>query len=218
MGFLGTKLSIYGGFKGNETDLSNIEGIGEYPAKPLIMNGNGSSRIFSANFYPAKPGRKVIFFGLELINAKGKTPESGGGEIGGALEIWRSGLELIRTKWINNYSNGAGAIFANEAGDIRISKAARFENNVARLSGGAMTIIGKSLTFDGIVEFINNNAEVGNGGAFRAAGSTVEFNAPVIFKDNRAFIASAFWSDGLLKGSENITGAKKTSEDSWDQI
>jgi hypothetical protein len=212
--FSGSEFSIYGGFKGDETDLSHVEGKGTFLARPVIMNGDGRHLIFYANFNLMGRQPLIKFFGIVM-----KKGSVGSGTVGGALSIRNARLELGCTKWIANHADGGGAIFA-EKSPITFTGPVWFIENHSDASGGAITAINSPITCNAPVRFLNNDAGNGNGGALRLFNSLLTINDVVTFTGNKALTGgTAFSSNSPVVGDvSKIKGAKKASgSNDWEQ-
>lgn len=211
--FSGSKLAIFGGFKGDETDLTKIEAKGDFPSHPLVLVGDHSQRIFEGDF-SLRPGSTVKLFGIAFKNGG-----VGSGQTGGALSLRKATLELAYTKWIGNKADGGAAIFAEECPITIVGKSA-FSKNLSTTSGGAVIAINSPITIKAQVIFSGNEAEAGNGGALRLFDSPLTINETVAFSGNKAATGgSAFSSNRPLLGDPSkIHGAtKKSGSEDWEQ-
>ena len=214
--FKGTKLSIFGGFKGDETDFSKIDGRGDFPARPLVIDAKAKGRIIGADFSKgiigAKQGGDIKLFGIVLRNGKAFG--------GGALFIKHAGnLELFYTKWIKNNSDAGSAILAANC-TVKIKARTIFRYNKAEASGGALNILGGAFTVDGETIFANNEAINGNGGAIRVFNSPILINQKIIFSKNKAATGGSAISTMQAAGGDTskIVGAAKASgSNNWEQ-
>lgn len=66
--FQGNTLEFYGGFKGDESDLSKIEAIQGFPRYPLILDAVHKGRLINADFRLSNNKRRIKFFAIEFKN------------------------------------------------------------------------------------------------------------------------------------------------------
>lgn len=164
-----------GVFSYNDTqtyDLT-IKAIEGLTAGDVVLDGNNSSRVFSAN-----NNSSTLLSMQNITIANGYTYElqtRGGGGVYAA-----SNIEIIDCNISNNEGKKGGGVYTTK--EIRITNST-FENNVASTDGGGFYVLGKANIVEGV--FLNNAAGWSSAGGGFFCFSDVNLSHSTL-KDNRA--------------------------------
>ena len=185
-----------GVFRNNKT-LSNYGGGAIYNSGHLLFEGS-KKYTFEQNYASIggtiqNSGELVMTAGADFIQNKGTYVlyNTGTMTFGGAAYSFAS--NEVRGIW-----NSGTMRFSNADGSVK------FTDNKDG-TGGAVYVVGGSVIFDGMAEFLRNTGSKG-GAAYTADKGTLTFNGSALFDGNTAQVGGAIYNLGTL----NFNGSSYT--------
>lgn len=209
-------VQIYGGFAGNETDISerDISTNETFLSGDIGAEGDISDNVYHVIYNDESnyPALSYLLNGVTITEGNALLQSSSGGGIsasgssptlvsckfknnygltsGGALSIYGGDLEVSDCTFSNNSStNGGGAIYKS-GGNIR-SVNSLFCRNVGEY-GGAISASGTALT---VINTTISDNQGSNGGAFYLFSTTVEIHNSILWGNTASSQGQTIYSE-----------------------